>query len=70
MRHRGERARDLREGEPFTDTVHRCPATGKPRCYDKRGAMTAINWRWNHDRVKLRAYPCRHCNHWHLTSQV
>jgi len=38
------------------------------RAYDKKGAITAANNRFKHDRVKLRIYPCR--GHWHLTKQV
>ena len=35
------------------------------RCYDKKGAITARNKRYEEDRVKLRIYPCH--DHWHLT---
>ena len=36
--------------------------------YDKRGALTAKNRRWNEGHVKLRIYECPNNNHWHLTS--
>lgn len=42
--------------------------TGKP-IYDKKGATTAKNRRWNEDHAKLRIYPCNFCNGWHLTSK-
>lgn len=38
------------------------------RSYDKRGAITAANLRYEQDRVKLRLYPCG--DHWHLTKQM
>lgn len=44
-----------------------CEEHGKP-CYDKKGAITAMNKRWREDRVRLTIYP--HHNHWHLTSHV
>lgn len=36
-------------------------------CYDKKGAITAKNKRWNDDHVPLRIYDCPDCNGWHLT---
>ena len=42
--------------------------TGKP-IYDKRGAVTAKNRRWEEDHAKLRIYPCNFCGGWHLTHQ-
>lgn len=47
--------------------IRRC--NGKV-CYDKRGARTAANDRYDEDHVKLRIYPCPRCNSWHLTSDV
>lgn len=43
-----------------------------PRCngkvsYDKKGAITAKNRRWDEDHVALRVYQCMG-THWHLTS--
>lgn len=37
--------------------------------YDKRGAITAKNRRFEEDKVALRIYHCPFCNGWHLTSQ-
>ncbi len=36
-------------------------------CYDKKGAMTAKNKRWEEDHIALRIYQCEG-SHWHLTS--
>lgn len=36
--------------------------------YDKRGAITAKNRRWEEDHVPLRIYECPGNGHWHLTS--
>ena len=36
--------------------------------YDKRGATTAANKRFDDDRIKLRIYPCY--DHWHLTKKL
>lgn len=38
-------------------------------CFDKRGAETAANKRWNEDRVELRIYACPNCRFWHLTKK-
>ncbi len=46
-----------------------CIETGKT-IFDKRGAETARNKRWEEAHVGLRIYPCRFCGGWHLTSQV
>lgn len=35
--------------------------------YDKRGAQTASNHRFNVAHTKLRIYHCEWCNGWHLT---
>ena len=43
-----------------------CPVTGKTSYSSKdraRKAMVGCS-------TRLRAYLCKHCNHWHLTSQV
>lgn len=47
-----------------------CPRTGKPG-YDKKGAQTAINKRMKGRKAPqtLRAFECRHCGRWHLTSK-
>jgi len=37
-------------------------------CYDKKGAVSAKNKRWNEDHVALRIYDCPYCHYWHLTS--
>lgn len=42
--------------------------TGKPK-YNKKGAQTAINKRWDQDHKKLRMFSCKYCNGWHLTSE-
>jgi hypothetical protein len=38
--------------------------------YDKKGALTVKNKRFEEDHVPLRIYPCPVCHGWHLTSQV
>lgn len=38
--------------------------------YDKKGAVTAKNFRLKKDHVKLRVYNCPVCNHWHLTKNL
>lgn len=38
--------------------------------YDKRGAETVRNKRWNEDREVLRIYPCPECGLWHVTSKA
>ena len=35
--------------------------------YDKRGATTAKNKRYDEDHIKLRTYQCPECGGWHLT---
>jgi hypothetical protein len=40
---------------------------GKVR-YDKRGAVTAKNHRWEVAHIALRIYECPECRGWHLTS--
>lgn len=37
--------------------------------YDKRGATTAKNKRYEEDHQVLRIYPCKRCQGWHLTKQ-
>ena len=49
----------------FADEIKYCH--GKVP-YDKRGAITAANKRWQQDHIKLRIYQCG--DHWHLTKQV
>lgn len=46
-----------------------CNTTGKVM-FDKRGAQSAANYRFDRDRVILRIYACHYCNSWHLTSRV
>lgn len=46
-----------------------CEKTGKC-CFDKRGAITASNARFEEDHTRLRVYPCPECGHWHLTKQL
>ena len=41
-----------------------CKRDNKPS-YDKRGAQSAVNKRYQQDHTRLRLYPCG--NHWHLT---
>ena len=48
--------------------VRICPMSGK-MTFDKRGAQTAANKRFEEDHVKLRIYPCG-CGGWHLTSRL
>lgn len=48
---------------------NKCSDSGKV-IYDKRGAQTEKNRRWNEDHVELRIYQCPACNWWHLTSSV
>lgn len=40
------------------------------RVYDKKGALTAKNKRFNDDHVALRIYECPVGGHWHLTSSM
>lgn len=48
---------------------------GKLRYADQHAALQALascmlaNWRGEPKRRELRAYECRHCGGWHLTSQ-
>ena len=49
--------------------INFCVISGKA-CYDKKGAVTAANKRWDDAYVKLRVYPCPDCNWWHLSSRV
>jgi hypothetical protein len=46
--------------------LKRCQNGGKP-CYDKKGAQTAKNKRWQQEHVALRIYQCDFGDHWHLT---
>lgn len=41
---------------------------GRKRIYDKKGAVTAKNKRFEEDHVELRVYECPGNKHWHLTS--
>ena len=43
--------------------------TGKVK-FDKRGAQTARNKRFEEAHIKLRIYHCPECNWWHLTSHT
>jgi len=47
----------------------KCRETGKI-CFDKRGAQSSRNSRYNEDHVELRIYNCPHCNFWHVTKQL
>ncbi len=38
-------------------------------CYDKRGAITAKNFRYKKTGLELRIYWCDKCNFWHLTKK-
>lgn len=38
------------------------------KAYDKRGAISAANKRWEEDHIRLRIY--QHHNHWHLTKSI
>lgn len=54
--------------------VKYCPVSGKV-CFDKRGAQTAANSRFEEEHVKLRIYPCPDCQRmglpaWHLTRKM
>lgn len=51
--------------KPFASPIQYC-TNGKP-CYDKKGAITAKNKRYQQDHEKLREYACEHGPHWHLT---
>ena len=46
--------------------LQKCRKDGKP-CYDKKGAITARNKRWEDEHVALRVYQCDFGDHWHLT---
>lgn len=46
-----------------------CHVTGKTM-FDKRGAQTARNRRFEEARVELRIYQCHYCKGWHLTSNL
>lgn len=39
------------------------------RVYDKKGAITAKNRRWEEAHIALRVYECPGNYHWHLTSE-
>lgn len=41
---------------------------GGKRAYDKKGAVTARNKRYEDEHVELRMYECG--DHWHLTKQM
>lgn len=43
---------------------------GKKVKYDKKGAVTAKNRRWDEDHIELRIYECDICGGWHLTHQL
>lgn len=45
-----------------------CSESGKVM-YDKRGAQTAANLRYDQDHIHLRIYPCQFCGSWHLTKK-
>lgn len=60
-RHKNMRFKDIRMPVKY--------CMGKVK-YDKKGAMTVKNKRWDEDHVHLRIYPCPVCHGWHLTSQV
>lgn len=40
---------------------------GSKNVYDKRGAETVRNQRWQDDHVRLRIYHCPKCGGWHVT---
>lgn len=62
--------REVQRGwKGFKQAAEYCPTSGKV-CYDKRGAQTAANARWDEARVALRIYPCGFCCGWHLTKRV
>jgi len=48
----------------FTKGNPICKRDKKPS-YDKKGALSAANKRYQQDHIKLRIYQCG--NHWHLT---
>jgi len=49
--------------------LKKCFATGKT-VFDKRGAQTAMNKRFEEEHVRLRIYECPNCKGWHLTSRI
>lgn len=49
--------------------VQFCPTSGKTM-FDKKGATTAANYRYQEDHTALRIYPCPFCRAWHLTSRI
>ena len=57
---------DLKEGRRV---LSYCRKYGKPM-YDKRGAETAKNHRYEMQHVRLRIYQCDYCDYWHLTSKL
>jgi len=40
------------------------------KCYDKKGAVSASNKRFQEDHQRLRIYECERGCHWHLTKQL
>lgn len=46
------------------------PYCNGKRAYDKRGAITAANRRFEEDHIRLRIYQCDMGDHWHLTKQL
>lgn len=51
----------------YKQPSERCIVSGKV-IYDKKGAQSSKNSRFDADHVPLRIYPCPHCSGWHLTS--
>jgi len=50
--------------------LKKCKKAGNKNIYDNLGhASWAVRNRWKRDRKHMRAYKCKYCNHYHLTSK-
>jgi hypothetical protein len=56
-----------RQLRPIRPPVSYC---GKKVRYDKKGAVSAKNLRYEQSHVKLRIYEHAECGGWHLTSKL
>ena len=53
-----------RSGKTLAAAIAACQ---RKNCYTKKEAKSALNAARRRGEKKLRAYPCPHCNGWHLT---
>jgi len=50
----------------YENTANQEYCNGK-KCYDKKGAITAKNYRYHEAHIELRIYECPDCGFYHLT---